>query len=102
MRDRFLQQLARLEKACRELHERPGNHVVHEEVLGALTAMTVAPHLDHSPLVRGLANVVVSHASILEHHLQDKGSPPDNGKLARAAAQLCGHIDELKQALDSV
>ena len=102
MRDRFLQQLARLEKACRELHERPDDHVAREEVLGALAAMTAAPHLDHSPLVCGLANIVVSYASILEHHMQDKESPSDNDKLARAAAQVCGHIDELKQALESV
>jgi len=64
--------------------------------------MTAAPHLDHSPLVRGLSNVIFHHASILGHHLQEQGGLPDNGKLARAAAVVCGHIGELKRALESV
>lgn len=99
MRDKFQQQIALLDKACRELHQRPDDHAVHDAVLSALAAMGASPHNDDSPLVRGLANMVVRHASILEDRL-NSSTAADHRHIARAAAEVCKHIADLKDALE--
>ena len=99
MRDKFQQQISLLEQACRELHERPDDHALHDAVLSALAAMGASPHNDDAPLVRGLANMVVRHASILEDHLKSSAAA-DHRQIARAAAEGCKHIADLKDALE--
>lgn len=99
MRDKFQAQIALLDNACRELHLRPDDRGVHDAVLSVLAEMAMAPYSDASLLVRGLANMVRQHASNLEYHVHQKCGAPDDGKLARAASEVCIHINDLKQAL---
>ena len=99
MRDKFQQQIALLEKACRELHQRPDDHAAHDAVLSALAATAAAPHNDDSPFVRGLANMVMRYASILEDRLKSP-TVQDHQVVARAAAEVCKHIADLKGALE--